>query len=60
MQRAEGWLVHTNVSGSFSRACELWDAMYEGVRESGSGLLSEEGKQIWNETDSWLRPRRMR
>ena len=59
MSRAEGWLVHTDVSGSFNLACELWDAVYEGVQGSSSGLLSDGDRETWNEVDAWLGPRRL-
>ena len=59
MGRAEGWLVHTDVSGSFKRACELWDAVYESIKVADPALLSKEDKETWSQVDNWLSPRRL-
>ena len=59
MSRAEGWLVHTDVSGSFKQACELWDAVYEGIKVSDPALLSKEDRETWSKVDDWLSPRRL-
>ena len=59
MGRAEGWLVHTDVAGSFKLACSLWDAVYDGVKHCNPGLLSEDNKKVWSAADAWLGPRRL-
>jgi hypothetical protein len=38
-------------------AFELWDAVYDGVKNSGN-TLKESEKKYWTETDEWLRARR--
>ena len=58
MSKAEGWLVHTDVTGSFKLSCELWDAVYEGIKESDASLIKEEDRAAWNEADARLAPRR--
>jgi hypothetical protein len=59
MNKSEGWLVHTDVSGSFKLACELWDAISNAVKLSEPGLVSKQDKDAWNEADAWLGERRL-
>lgn len=59
MVRVESWLTHTEVSKSFKLACELWDAMFAGIKKAGDNLIDAQDKKLWGEVDSWLSPRRL-
>ena len=58
MDKAEGWLVHTDVSGSFQLSCRLWDAVYEGISNSDPEIISDNDKKGWKSVNTWLGPRR--
>lgn len=47
----------TDLIGDLHTAGELWDAVYDGVKNSGSTLKEAEKKQ-WAEANEWLAARR--
>lgn len=47
----------TNLVGDLNTAGELWDAVYDGVKSSGSVLKESEKKQ-WTEANEWFAARR--
>ena len=55
MDRAELWLVHTNVSGSFKLSCELWDAVFAGVRTAGDNCVDFQTRRHWESVDQWFK-----
>jgi hypothetical protein len=46
-----------NFSGDLKTAFELWDAVFEGVQNSGT-LLKDAEKKTWAESNEWLAGRR--
>ena len=56
MHRVENWLIHTDVTGSFKRAGELWDAFYEGVRSASPKCIKDDERKRWREVDQWFQP----
>lgn len=44
-------------SGDLKTAFELWDAIYDGVKNGGPAV-SEANKKLWEETNGWLAARR--
>ena len=55
MGRAEDWLIHTDVSGSFKLTCELWDAVLAGVITASSKCMNEEDRKHWQDVDRWFK-----
>lgn len=46
-----------NLVGDLYTAFGLWDAVYEGVKNSDN-LLKDADKQLWSEVNEWLMARR--
>ena len=46
-----------NFDHDLRTAFALWDAIYAGVKASGSNI-SQQNKMFWNDTNDWLRERR--
>lgn len=46
-----------NFDHDLRTAFALWDAIYAGVKASGSNI-SQQNKTFWNDTNDWLRERR--
>ena len=44
-------------SGDLQIAFELWDAIFDGVKNGGSAV-PEASKKLWTETNEWLAARR--
>jgi hypothetical protein len=44
-------------AGDLKKAFELWDALYEGVKNGGKEI-PEQSRKLWGETDEWLAARR--
>ena len=55
MDRAEGWLIHTDVAGSFKLTCELWDALLAGVQAASAKCVSAADKKQWAAVDAWFK-----
>jgi hypothetical protein len=47
----------TNLIEDLDTAFALWDAVYDGVKNSGTTIKEPEKKQ-WNEANEWLSARR--
>lgn len=46
-------------SGDLQTAFELWDAVFDGVKNNGGGgAVPEATKKLWTETNEWLAARR--
>jgi len=43
--------------GDLRTAFEIWDAVYDGVKNSGNAI-SAANKKLWSETNDWLTARR--
>lgn len=46
-----------NFPGDLSTAFEIWDAIFQGVKNGGNAI-PEATKKLWSETNEWLSARR--
>ncbi|KAL8908916.1 MAG: hypothetical protein Q9207_000492 [Kuettlingeria erythrocarpa] len=55
---AQGWVKHCDFDASQRHAFQLWDVIYNAVKQANADGIAVEEVQMWDDVDQWLSQRR--